>query len=128
MVGRFWIVSGAILAGAAVAAGAIGTHFLKEKLHLPDAELETYDVAVRYQMAHALALILIGLLSARQPSRWTAVAGGAFLFGIVVFSGGLYAWVFTGLRPFVLVVPLGGFAWILGWVSLAVGAVTANEK
>ena len=128
MVGKFWVVSGAILAGAAVAAGAIGTHFLKQTLHMPQGELETYDVAVRYQMAHALALILVGLLSPRQPSRWTRAAGGAFLFGIIVFSGGLYAWLFTGLRPFVLVVPLGGFAWILGWISLAVGAGTASAK
>jgi len=128
MAGRFWIVSGAILAGAAVAAGAIGTHFLKETLEMPAADLETYDVAVRYQMAHALALILVGILIARLPSRLTTVAGGAFLLGIMLFSGGIYAWLFTGIKPFVHVVPIGGIAWILGWLALAVGAATARAE
>ena len=124
---RFWIVNGALLAGAGVAAGAIGTHFLKETLHLPEAELQTYDVAVRYQMVHALALVFVGLLVARYESRWLNAAGCCFLAGIVLFSGGLYAWVFSGIKPFVHVVPVGGFSWIVGWLLLAAGALTARK-
>jgi len=119
---RFWIVCGSLLAATGVSAGAIGTHFLKEKLQLPDAELQTYETAVRYQMFHALALVLVGLLAARIDSRCLTAAGVAFLLGIVLFSGGLYAWLFTGIKPFVHVVPFGGFSWIVGWLLLACAA------
>ena len=62
MNGKLWIIVGAILASAAVAAGAMGTHYLKEVRHLDEASLQTYDTAVRYQMTHAIGLILIGLM------------------------------------------------------------------
>jgi uncharacterized membrane protein YgdD (TMEM256/DUF423 family) len=127
MNGRFWIVSGAVLAAAAVSAGALGTHVLKETLRLPESELQTFDVAVRYQMVHALALILVGLLVDRHDGRLWRAAGAAFLLGIVLFSGGLYLWLGTGIKPFVHVVPVGGLAWIVGWLLLAAGAWRAPD-
>jgi uncharacterized membrane protein YgdD (TMEM256/DUF423 family) len=120
MRGRFWIAGGALLAGAGVAAGAIGAHYLKEK---PEFDLQAYEVAVRYQMFHALALILVGILSGRVRSAWLTAAGTAFLVGMVLFSGGLYAWLFTGVKPFVYVVPVGGVTWIIGWLLAALGAL-----
>jgi uncharacterized membrane protein YgdD (TMEM256/DUF423 family) len=122
MSSKFWIAAGAVLAAVAVTAGAVGTHVLKETLELPESDLETYDIAVRYQMYHALALLLVGSLAARQPSRWLSAAAALFLLGIVLFSGGLYAWLASGVTMFVQVVPLGGFAWIVGWLVLALGA------
>lgn len=123
MSGSFWVTSGALLASVAVAAGAVGTHFLKERLQLPPEQLQTYELAVRYQMYHALALVAVGLLAAQVHSRWLTAAGWAFLAGIVLFSGSLYARVLTGMTvPFVHVVPVGGLAWIVGWLLLAVGA------
>ena len=127
MKGRFWIVAGALLAAAAVSAGAIGTHVLKETLQLPESELQTFDVAVRYQMTHALALILVGLLVNRRDVRLWRAAGIAFLLGIALFSGGIYLWLSTGVKPFVHVVPVGGLAWIVGWLLLAAGAWNAAE-
>ena len=122
MNGKIWVVSGALLAAAAVSAGALGTHLLKETLQLPESELQTYEVAVRYQMVHALGLILVGVLVGRGDSRLWQAAGIAFLLGIALFSGGLYLWLLTGIKPFVHIVPVGGLAWIVGWLLLAAGA------
>jgi uncharacterized membrane protein YgdD (TMEM256/DUF423 family) len=123
MRGRWWIAGGAVLASAAVAAGAVGTHVLKESLEAEPSVLETYDIAVRYHMLHALALVLVGLIAARGRSWLVTAAGAAFVAGIVLFSGGLYAWLATGAKPFVAVVPVGGTAWIVGWLLLAAGAL-----
>ncbi|HEY2893281.1 MAG TPA: DUF423 domain-containing protein [Pirellulales bacterium] len=122
-----WIVIGALLAATAVGAGAIGTHFLRETLELPQRELDTYDVAVRYQMVHAIGLIIVGTLLIGRRSRWMNAAAACFAAGIVLFSGGLYAWLFTGITPFVHVVPVGGMAWIVGWLLLAIGAMSRRE-
>jgi uncharacterized membrane protein YgdD (TMEM256/DUF423 family) len=126
MAGRSWIVLGALLAAAGITAGAMGTHLLEEVWKLPESDLETYEVAVRYQMYHALALMMIGLLMNRARSAWLSAAAIAMLLGIVLFSGGIYAWLATGQRPFVQVVPVGGTAWIVGWVLLAIGAFRAR--
>ncbi len=122
MNGRIWIACGALLAGAAVAAGAVGTHYLKETLKLPETDLQTYEIAVRYQFYHAVALVLVGVVAGRGDSRWLWAAGVAFLLGIGLFSGGLFAWLGTGIKFFVHVVPVGGLAWIVGWLLLAKGA------
>ena len=126
MAHKFYLASGALLAAASVAAGAVGTHFLKETLKLPEAELQTYEVAVRYQMYHALGLIVISILAMRNGSRLLAAAGAAFLLGIVLFSGGIYAWLLTDIKPFVHVVPIGGMAWIVGWLFLAAAALNGS--
>jgi uncharacterized membrane protein YgdD (TMEM256/DUF423 family) len=83
--------------------------------------LEVWDVAVRYQLIHALALVLTGLLAQRSPNRWLALAGWCYLVGMLVFSGLLYALVLSGVKVLGAIVPIGGVAMILGWVALAVG-------
>ncbi len=123
MKGNAWIFLGALLASIAVAAGAIGTHVLREQIQIGEPQLATYEVAVRYQMYHALGLIMAGMLAQRGNCRWLSLAGWAFLTGMVLFSGGLYAWLFSGIKPFVHVVPVGGLAWIVGWIFLAVSAL-----
>lgn len=118
--GRTWIALGAALAGLGVIAGAFGAHWLEGRLSAE--QLETFETAVRYQMYHALALMLTGLM-AQRGARGMAIAGGLFLAGIALFSGCLYARVFTGIKTFVLIVPLGGVAFILGWFALAVASL-----
>jgi uncharacterized membrane protein YgdD (TMEM256/DUF423 family) len=126
---RMTLVLGALLAGLGVAAGAFGAHWLKGELArrgLSLAEqhdqLAVWDVAVRYQMYHALGLLALGLWGsqvASGPLRWASVL---FVVGVVIFSGCLYALVLSGVKILGAIVPLGGTAMIVGWVFVAVAA------
>jgi uncharacterized membrane protein YgdD (TMEM256/DUF423 family) len=121
-----WLVLAALLAGLAVAAGAFGAHLLAERLTARD--MATFEVAARYQMYHALALGLVGLLAINHPSRLLAAAGWCFFGGSVVFSGLLYALVFTGVKLLGAFVPIGGAAMIAGWFLLAAAAWSQRGK
>jgi uncharacterized membrane protein YgdD (TMEM256/DUF423 family) len=105
-----------------VALGAFGAHALKARL-TPDM-LAIFETGVRYQMYHAFALVAAAWAWARWPRRWFAVAGGLFVAGILVFSGSLYVLALTGERALGAVTPLGGLAFLAGWLCLAWGAGT----
>jgi uncharacterized membrane protein YgdD (TMEM256/DUF423 family) len=115
------LLVGALLGAAGVAAGAFGAHGLKERL-TPEA-LGWWDTASRYQLLHALALVLTGLF-ARQRGEALAWPALLFLAGTVVFSGTLYAMALGGPRWLGAVTPLGGAALIGGWIALALAART----
>src|SRR5262245_34796956 len=115
-----WLLIAALFGGLAVACGAFGAHGLKERL--APADLANWETAARYQMYHALALLAVGLLAARSPSRLLNVAGLSMTLGILIFSGCLYALVLTGERRLGAVVPFGGVLLIVGWVFLAIAA------
>lgn len=108
---------GAIMGLLAVALGAFGAHGLQG--HLPPGDLATFEVAVRYQMYHALGLVLLAALTASAPGFRVRVAGWAFTTGIIVFSGSLYILVLTGQRWLGALTPLGGTAFLAGWGALA---------
>lgn len=115
---RFFFVAGAVSAALAVAAGAFGAHGLRDLL-TPE-RVATFETAVRYQTTHALALLLVGLLAGRGAApRVLAWAGGLFLAGTVLFSGSLYALVLADAPWLGAVAPLGGAAFIGGWLALA---------
>jgi uncharacterized membrane protein YgdD (TMEM256/DUF423 family) len=116
-----FVILGGLLAALAVGLGALGAHALKS--HLTPEQLVTFHTAVQYQMYHAIGLVLVGLLNLYQRSRWFDAAGWSMLVGILLFSGLLYAWLATGRRFFVFPVPVGGVAFIVGWLLLAVGAL-----
>jgi len=116
-----FVILGSLLAALAVGLGAIGAHALKSQL--TTEQLATFHTAVQYQMYHAIGLVLVGLLSLYQRSRWFEGAGWSMLVGIILFSGLLYAWLATGRRFFVYPVPEGGVAFIIGWVLMAIGAL-----
>ncbi len=130
---KAWIILGALLGGIGVLAGAFGAHGLEQALagssesSAQNAEqaadnqkrIDNFHTAVRYQMYHAPALVLVGLLASRRRSWALETAGWTFLLGILLFSGLLYAWVFTQLRILALIVPFGGAALIIGWFALA---------
>ncbi len=107
---------GATLGAVAVAAGAFGAHALGGRLD-PDA-LETYDVAARYHLLHALAITLVGVAEARGI-RNVRGAGWAFATGIALFSGSLYALALSGVEWLGAITPLGGVGFIVGWLWLA---------
>ena len=110
---RRLIVSGCICAGLGVAAGAFGAHLLKELLDQP--MLAVYDTATRYQMYHAFAMILSGMLVRVNQDGAAAKAGWLFLAGIFLFSGSLYGVSLLGVRWLGAVTPVGGTLFIIGW-------------
>ncbi len=120
---RIFIGIAAILGGLSVASGAFATHALKEKLS--ERSLEIFETAARYQMYHALALLLVALLLMRaELSQSTLVATGwLFIVGTVVFSGSLYTLSLTGVKSLGAIAPLGGAAFIAGWGALAIAAL-----
>ena len=118
MNGRLWIRVGAISGGLAVAAGAFGAHGLETRLE--PKMLAVFETAVKYQMAHALALILVGMLGTfGRCTRALDVAGWAFAIGTVLFSGSLYALALSDVRILGAITPIGGVGFLVGWAALA---------
>lgn len=111
---RWPLVSGALFALLAVMAGAFGAHGLRQMVS--ERALEVFQTAVTYQMYHALALVLIALLTGLGLSRrLLGIAAGFYLAGILLFSGSLYLLVFTGNHWLGPITPLGGVCFMIGW-------------
>ena len=119
-----WFATGAIAAGLGVALGAFGAHILKPRLSVD--LLAIFETGVRFQIYHSLALLAVGWAATRWPGAWVGASGWLFLVGIVVFSGSLYVMTFTGARWLGAITPMGGVAFILGWVALAVAALKGH--
>jgi uncharacterized membrane protein YgdD (TMEM256/DUF423 family) len=119
-VDRFFAGLGAFSAFLAVAAGAFGAHALRARLS-PDL-LAVFESAARYQMYHALGLLAVAWMVTRWPGPWPVRAGWLFVAGTVLFSGSLYALALTGMRWLGAITPLGGAAFLAGWLCLAWGA------
>lgn len=114
---RFFFAAGSISAFLAVALGAFAAHGLKGRL-TPDM-LATFEVAVRYQMYHSLALIAVAWAASYWPQSSAGTAGWFFLAGILIFSGSLYILTITDLRWLGAITPIGGVAFLIGWLLLA---------
>lgn len=125
---RRFLVLGALSAGIAVAAGAFGAHALRARV--APRLLEVFETGARYQMYHALALIVVAWLlervSGSPAERPATIAGWSFVAGTVLFAGSLYAMTFTGVRALGAITPLGGVAFLVGWTSLALAAARAR--
>ena len=119
---RLFLAIAAILAGLSVAAGAFASHALKEKLS--ERFLEIFETGARYQMYHALALLLVAVLLSRAEVAQVllTVAGWSFIAGIAIFSGSLYLLSLTGIKWLGAITPLGGVAFLVGWGCLAIAA------
>ena len=116
---------GGIFGALAVAAGAFGAHGLRTRLG--GRELEIFETAARYQLLHALALFAVAWAMGCHH-RWGTAAGWLLTFGVVVFSGSLYALALTGRQWLGAVTPLGGVALILGWLCLAVAVLRREAE
>lgn len=112
-----FITLGCISAAVGVAAGAFGAHGLKNLL-IPEM-LAIYETAVRYQMYHAFGLIVVGFVEAQFRNAKIRLAGWSFVAGTILFSGSLYALTLTNMRWLGAVTPIGGVAFIAGWLLLA---------
>lgn len=121
---KLFIIAGAINGFLAVALGAFGAHALKEKLS--EKYLAIWETAVQYQMFHALALIAIGILMSSKligPVSSLNTAGYLMIAGIVLFAGSLYVLSLTGIGILGAITPIGGVAFLVGWIMLIVAAV-----
>ncbi len=105
--------------------GAFGAHALKPVL-LQSGRLETFELAVRYQFYHTLALLAIGILMDRMPAKNLKLSALAMLTGIVLFSGSLYVMAIFNTTAVVFITPVGGVFLIGGWALLFL-AVLKNK-
>lgn len=116
------LAAGAINAAIAVAAGAFAAHGLRDRLE-PRA-LDVFETAARYQMSHALAMVLAAVIA----TRGSTTAGWIFQAGIAVFCGSLYALALTDVKLLGAITPLGGLAFLVGWAWLAWSALSTNDS
>src|SRR5690349_24356696 len=117
---KTFLLIGALAGFLAVAFGAFGAHALRARLS-PEM-LAVFETGVRYQMYHALALLLVAAAAARFGGWMVTAAGWLFTVGIVLFSGSLYALALTGVTTLGAITPIGGLAFLIGWALLAIVA------
>ncbi len=123
MIINLFITVGSVLAGLAVAGGSFASHALKDRLS--ERALDIFETGIKYQMYHALGIILVALLLSRLETLPNTLisAAYAFMIGIILFSGSLYGLSLSGIKILGAITPLGGVAFLIGWGCLAVGAV-----
>ncbi len=118
--GQGFIVLGAVLSFVSIAAGAFGAHGAKSLL---TAELlAIYETAVQYQLYHGFAILVVGVMLAMPIAlrrRRLQIAAYSFLSGIVLFSGSLYLYAFTGEKVLGMITPVGGLLFLIGWLLVA---------
>jgi uncharacterized membrane protein YgdD (TMEM256/DUF423 family) len=118
---KTFLLVGALAGFTGVALGAFGAHALRGRLS-PEM-LVVFETGVRYQMYHAFAILIVGLVLGRMGGWMISTAGWLFTAGIVLFSGSLYLLAFTGVTVLGAITPIGGLAFLLGWACLAVAAL-----
>ena len=118
---RTFLLLGGLAGFIGVALGAFGAHGLRTRL---SAEmLAVFETGVRYQMYHALAILIVALAAARLDGWLIRTAGWLFTVGIVLFSGSLYALALSGITILGAVTPIGGLAFLAGWACLAIAGL-----
>ena len=117
---RTFLLVGAIAGFVGVALGAFGAHGLRGRLSVE--MLAVFETGVRYQMYHALAILLVALAAARLDGWLIRGAGWLFTAGILLFSGSLYALALSGVTILGAITPIGGLAYLAGWACLALAA------
>lgn len=117
---RIFLSLGSLSGLIAVAAGAFGAHALRDRLSAD--LLATFETGVRYQMYHALALLAVAWAVTRWSNSLVSLAGWLLVAGTLIFSGSLYALSLSGMRWLGAITPLGGVAFLGGWLCLALAA------
>lgn len=126
-----WFRVGAVLGLLGVMLGAFGAHGLRERMQLDERALTIFETGVRYQMYHAFALIAVGLAGAQGAAgRAVSVAGWAFLIGTILFSGSLYLLALEVGPKKLLgpITPIGGLAFLVGWIALALSSLPSRAS
>lgn len=116
---NYFLLFAALFGMLAVILGAFGAHGLEK---IVDAKmLDRFHTGVEYQFYHSFAIGLVGLLVQCNPNAYYVKAAYAFILGIILFSGSLYLYVFTGITKIAMITPIGGTAFIIAWGLLAWG-------
>jgi uncharacterized membrane protein YgdD (TMEM256/DUF423 family) len=122
---RIFLFLGALSGAASVVLGAAAAHALADRAPALQAWFQT---ALQYHQFHALGLLAVGLVAAHLPaSRWIMAAGALMVVGTLLFSGNLYLRSLADFHDLHAVTPFGGGAFILAWLTLALGALTAHN-
>ena len=124
---NFFLIAGAVNALLSVAFGAFGAHMLEGRV--AEKYLDTWQTAVQYQMFHSIGLMVVAILMSSTllgPLGSLSWAGYLMLAGIVIFSGSLYVLSLTGLSVLGAITPIGGVAFIAGWIMLIIAVVKAS--
>jgi uncharacterized membrane protein YgdD (TMEM256/DUF423 family) len=119
---RVFFSLGALFALLSVAAGAFGAHLLRNQLDVQS--LEIFQTAARYQMYHALALLVLGWITMTSHNKLLSWAGWCFTAGILIFSGSLYGLSLSGVKILGAITPLGGLSLMAGWGILLIYGLT----
>ena len=120
-IAKLFLSIGSISGALAVMLGAFGAHGLKERLS--EKMMASWMTGVEYHFYHTFAILVVGLLAMHCQSKSLSAGGWAFTFGIAIFSGSLYVMALTGITKLGMVTPIGGLAFIAGWVLLAVAVM-----
>ncbi|HET6444054.1 MAG TPA: DUF423 domain-containing protein [candidate division Zixibacteria bacterium] len=116
---KTFAILGAALMVLGVGAGAFGAHALESYFEEVPRLEATYQTAVRYHLIHGLALFAVAWVAGRWPGNLVNVSGYLIVAGIFLFSGSLYLLSLTDVRWLGAITPLGGVAFIAGWILLA---------
>lgn len=117
---RPFLLLAAFFGMTGVALGAFAAHGLRSRLGTD--YLAVFQTGVQYQLIHALALFGVALLALHRPGRLVTVAGGLFALGILLFSGSLYLLTLSGIVKLGIITPIGGTAFLAGWLCLGLAA------
>lgn len=111
---KIFVILAGVFGFVGVGAGAFGAHALRSRLE--PRMLEVWETAARYEMYHALGLVVAAWLVSQTQGHWSATAAGwAFVAGILLFSGSLYGLALTGMKWLGPITPLGGLCFLAGW-------------
>lgn len=121
------IITGSILMALAVGFGAFGAHIVQG--NLSTERYDVYQTAVQYHFYHAIGLLILGVLMMKiRDSKWLRWSGYSLVTGVLVFSGSLYLLTLTDTGWLGAITPIGGMAFILGWIFLAIGVKKGNDS
>lgn len=119
---RTFLLIGSIFGFLGVVFGAFAAHALRSRLSTD--MLAVFETAVRYQMYHTFAVLIVAAAIGRiGDAAWLVLAGWFFVAGIILFSGSLYALTLTGVGMLGAVTPVGGLLFLIGWACLIVFAI-----
>lgn len=120
---KTFLIIGSLNMALAIALGAFGAHGLEGRLS--ERMVQNWQTGAHYHLIHGLGILIIGLLFAvfkSHPPTLLSVAGWLLFAGIIFFSGSLYAMALTGITKLGMITPIGGVAFIIGWILVALFA------